>query len=269
MNTSRPFDSLAPIYDDAFTHTPIGQYLRGRIHARLDQNIHPGEHVLELGCGTGEDALHLAGRGVYVLATDASESMLDVARSKAQGNPLLEFAHLDLRFLPLALRERGPGGEGLPFDAAFSNFGPLNALDDWRPLAAWLAQQIKPGGMVGLGIMGPLCLWETAWHGLHGNFKTASRRWKGSATFQADVSAAPMTVYYPSIARIQRDFAPHFRCTHVEPVGLFLPPSDAFAVIEKRPRLLAWLTALEDRSKQFASLARFADHYWIEFTRTE
>jgi SAM-dependent methyltransferase len=265
--TTQPFDSLAPTYDDTFTHTPIGQYLRGRIHARLDQHFHPGDQVLEFGCGTGEDALHLAYRGVRVLATDASESMLDVARAKAQDNPLVEFAHLDLRFLPLAMRKRGPGGEGLPFDDAFSNFGPLNALNDWRPLAAWLAQHIKPGGIVGLGVMGPLCLWETAWHTLHGDFKTAFRRWKGQATFQADDSAALMTVYYPSITRIQRDFAPHFRCIHVEPVGLFLPPSDAFPVIEKRPRLLRLLTTLEDRSQGFALLARFADHYWIEFER--
>jgi hypothetical protein len=50
-------------------------------------------------------------------------------------------------------------------------------------------------------------------------------------------------------------------------VGLFLPPSDAFAVIEKRPRLLRLLTALEDYCTRFAPLAYFADHYWIEFKR--
>lgn len=263
MASVQPFDPLAPTYDDTFTHTPIGQYLRGRIHARLDQHFHPGDHVLELGCGTGEDALHLAQRGVHVLATDASDSMLTIARAKAQGNPLIEFANLNVHSVG-AHRDAPVPLHPTPFDAAFSNFGPLNALDDWQPLAAWLAQQIKPGGFVGLGIMGSLCLWETAWHALHGDFKTAIRRWKGQAAFD---SAAPMTVYYPSIARIQRDFAPYFRCIHIEPVGLFLPPSDAFAVIEKRPRLLRLLTALEDRAARFALLARFADHYWIEFER--
>jgi SAM-dependent methyltransferase len=266
MDSAQPFDPLAAAYDDTFTHTPIGRYLRGRIHARLDQHVQPGDYVLELGCGTGEDALHLARRGVRVLAADASAAMLDVARAKVQGNALVEFANVDIRCL--GVRRRAPlQPQNTVFDAAFANFGPLNALDDWRPLAAWLAGQIKPGGMVGLGIMGPLCLWETLWHGLHGDFRTASRRWKGQAAFQADHAAVPMNVYYPSVTRIKRDFAPHFRCIHVEPVGLFLPPSDAFAIIEKRPRLLRLLTALEDGSQRFALLARLADHYWIEFER--
>ena len=263
----QPFDPLAPTYDDTFTHTQIGRYLRVRVHARLDQHFRAGDHVLELGCGTGEDALYLAGRGVHVTATDASEAMLALTRAKTQGNPLVRVEKLDLRFVPFALRERGPGGEGLSFDGIVANFGPVNVLDDWRPLAAWLAGQVQPGGIVGLGVMGPLCLWEIAWHGLHGDFKTAFRRLNGQATFQADDSAEPLPVHYPPIHRLTRDFAPHFRRVHLEALGLFLPPSDVFGVVEKRPRLLKLLTGLEDRFARYPMLARFADHYWIEFER--
>lgn len=281
------FDSLAPTYDEAFTRTTIGRYLRERVWARLDRHFQPGDHVLELGCGTGEDALHLAGRGVRVLATDASESMLEVTRAKAQGNPLVSVAQLDLRALtplriqtegekqfaefvksPLHSMERGFRGEvSASFDGAFANFGPVNVLADWRPLAGWLAERVRPGGIVGLGVMGPLCLWEIAWHGLHGDFKTAFRRLNGQASFQADESSEPLAIYYPTIKRLERDFAPHFRRVHLEAVGLFLPPSDVCGVVEKRPRLLRLLTALEDRCARFALLARFADHYWIEFER--
>lgn len=261
------FDPLAPTYDDTFTQTQIGRYLRGRVHARLDQHFRAGDHVLELGCGTGEDALYLAGRGARVTATDASAAMLAVTRAKTQGNSLVRVEQLDLRFLPLALRERGVGGEGLSFDGIFANFGPVNVLDDWRTLAAWLAGQIKPGGIVGLGVMGPLCLWEMGWHALHGDFRTAFRRLNRQTTFQADDSTEPLPVHYPSIHRLTRDFAPHFRRVHVEALGLFLPPSDAFGVIEKRPRLLKLLTGLEDRFAKYPPLAHFADHYWIEFER--
>jgi hypothetical protein len=66
---------------------------------------------------------------------------------------------------------------------------------------------------------------------------------------------------------MERDLAPHFRRIHLEAVGLFLPPSDVFGVIEKRPRLLRRLIALEDRFARIPALAHFADHYWIEFQK--
>lgn len=141
------FDSLTPTYDDSFTHTAIGRYLREQVHARLDRRFHADDHVLELGCGTGEDALYLASRGVRVTATDVSDAMLNAARAKTAGNPLVSVDKLDLRKLPQDASAN--------FDGVYSNFGPLNCLDDWQPLAAWLAQRIRPGGIAGFSL---LCL---------------------------------------------------------------------------------------------------------------
>src|SRR5215207_7784405 len=93
------FDLLAPTYDEDFTCSPIARWLRDQTHARLDTLFHAGETVLELGCGTGEDALYLARRGVRVLATDASEEMLAAAGVKATGEPLMSVQKLDIRDL--------------------------------------------------------------------------------------------------------------------------------------------------------------------------
>lgn len=263
MTSSQAFDPLATTYDEAFTYSPIAQYLRAQVHARLNHHFQAGDHVLELGCGTGEDALYLASRGIHVTATDVSDQMLDVTRAKTADNPLVTTAKLDLRNLPSSDYQ-------LPttsYSGVYSNFGPLNCLDDWRPLAAWLGERVKPGGVVGLGVMSPICLWEIGWHGLHGDLRTATRRWRKTTTFQPDDSTAPIPIQYPSIRRLTRDFAPHFRRVHVQGIGLFLPPSDAFGVIEKRPRLMQRLMNLERRFTKFSQLAIFADHYWIEFER--
>jgi SAM-dependent methyltransferase len=287
MTPQNAFDLLASDYDETFSYTPIGRYLRGRVHSRLERLFRAGDHVLELGCGTGEDALRLAGRGVSVLATDASEAMLDIAQAKTADSGRVRVEKLDLRMLPVS-GDTGstpnPQPSALAFDGAFANFGPLNGLDDWRPLAAWLSARVKPGGMAAFGVMSPLCMWEMIWHGTHGDFKTAFRRWRKDTRFQPQkpsppsplpqgegkssrFAAEPFRVSYPTIRRLTRDFAPHFRRVHVEPLGLFLPPSDVFGGVEKRPGLLKVLMRLEDRFGRWGGLALLADHYWIEFER--
>jgi ubiquinone/menaquinone biosynthesis C-methylase UbiE len=86
------FDTLAPTYDNDFTQQAIGQILRARVHQRLLSHFSASQHVLEIGCGTGEDALFLAEQGITVTATDASEEMLSIAREKTnhQDNVIVE-----------------------------------------------------------------------------------------------------------------------------------------------------------------------------------
>jgi SAM-dependent methyltransferase len=319
------FDALAPTYDDDFTRSPIARHLRARVHARLDALVSPGEAALELGCGTGEDALHLAQRGVQITATDASPLMRDMARAKLAGYTNARITHLDLQelnhrgtentegdsisrqpsivsFQPSAFSQPPiPNTQYLipntqpsalspqSFSLAYANFGVINCLSDWQPLAVWLAGQVRLGGRVAFGVMSPYCLWETAWHGLHGDWQVATRRWrKQGAAFSGQpsgishqvsalsyqpsaISQPPIAnslIHYPAIARLTHDFAPYFRRVHVEPLGVFLPPSDVYGVLEKRPRLLRLLMALDKRIGQARKLALFADHYWIEFART-
>ncbi|HEX2623191.1 MAG TPA: class I SAM-dependent methyltransferase [Phototrophicaceae bacterium] len=253
------FDILAPDYDPAFTTTQIGRWLRGRVHARLNTLYHAGYQVLELGCGTGEDARHLAAQGIHITATDASPEMLKVAAAKNTQTPLATFAPLNLAALP------DNDFTGL-YDGVFASFGVLNCIPDWKPLAAWLAARVRPGGKIAFGIMSPYCVWEIMWHGAHLHLRTATRRLRKSAPFQINNSEV-MPIYYPTPRRIRRDFAPHFRSTHLEGLGLFLPPSDAFGVIEKRPRLLKTLTLVDHHTSRMRWLAAMADHYWIEFER--
>lgn len=263
-----PFDSLAAAYDDDFTHTQIGRWLRGRVHARLNTLFRAGDHVLELGCGTGEDALHLAGQGIHVMATDASTAMLEITRTKTHENTFVQVEYLDLTHLPAAApRPSEMDGDWSGYTGIFSDFGAVNVVSDWRALAFWLSTQLAPGGSVAFAVMGRYCLWEMIWHTLHLNFRTAFRRLRGRATFQPNPATPPITIYYPTLNRLQRDFSLWFDVTHIESVGLTLPPSDVYGVIEKRPRLLRLLMNLEKSYSRSRFLTRFADHYWIEFRK--
>ena len=62
------FDELAEVYDADFTNTLLGTLLRDAVWRRIDRLFAAGDRVLDLGCGTGADAVHLAERGVRVMA---------------------------------------------------------------------------------------------------------------------------------------------------------------------------------------------------------
>jgi len=93
------FDALAADYDASFTATPLGTLLREAVWRRLDARFAPGDRVLELACGTGEDAIHLARRGVQVTALDASPAMVETARRKVAAaglEGLVEVRQMDI-----------------------------------------------------------------------------------------------------------------------------------------------------------------------------
>lgn len=257
---SHAFDSLAQEYDTSFTQTPIAQAIRQAVHARLTALFPRESTVLELGCGTGEDAHFLATQGVNVFASDVSSVMLDVAKAKNAQLPNVHLFPLDLNALstpPLDLP---------PLDGAFANFGVINCVHDRPSLAKWLSERIGEGGKVGLCVMSPDCAWEIGWHLLHAQPNIAFRRWR-VATFQPDENAPPVAVYCPTPRTLWNDFKPYFSVQCVLPLGVFLPPTALYPVAEKRPRLLRFLLQLEEKVSQVSSLARFADHYWIELKR--
>ncbi len=254
---SHPFDALAPTYDADFTHTATARFLRARVQARLAQLFAAGQHVLELGCGTGEDAAFLGARGVRVTATDASSAMLAIARAKTAALPNVAVGLLDLNALP---------DDTARYDGAFANFGVLNCVREVDALAAWLAARLPRDGMAAFVVMSPLCVWEMAWYALHLDCETATRRWRVSS-FQPTPDSAPITITCPRPRALARTFAPHFRVVQLAPLGLFLPPTALYAAVEKRPRLHKLLLQWEAKAAHARAFAALADHYWIVFAR--
>jgi SAM-dependent methyltransferase len=82
MSTAALFERLAARYDELWTETPVGQAQRNVVWRVVDSLFGAGDCVLDIGCGTGEDAAHLGSRGVLVYGVDASPAM--VARARAR-----------------------------------------------------------------------------------------------------------------------------------------------------------------------------------------
>jgi SAM-dependent methyltransferase len=256
---SAPFDALAADYDTGFTATPLGALLREAVHRRLDAHFAAGNRVLEIACGTGEDAVHLGRRGVRVLATDASEAMVERTREKVTAAGLegiVEPRHLAIEDLASLA---GPFGS---FDGAFSDFGGLNCVADLPAAARDLAGLLRPGAALLLCVMGPLVPWEWAGVLRRGEPGKAFRRLR-----RGGVPWRGVTVRYPSPAALRRAFAPAFRSVRLSAVNALLPPTEWEGWAARHPRLLAALARWERRLETVPPLPWLADHYLLELVR--
>jgi SAM-dependent methyltransferase len=253
-----PFDAVAESYDREFTHTLLGRELRARVWQQLAARFPAGSRVLELNCGTGEDAAWLARCGVEVVATDVSNAMLAVAKRKTV-EMTVEVRRLDLAY---------PEADFHPglFDGAFSNFGGLNCVADLRPLARVLSLWLKPGAALIVVVMGPICLWEMAWYLLHGEPRAACRRWARGGT-EARVGKRTVKVYYPWPGEVARAFAPAFRRAQLTGLGVTLPPTTMAATMERYKGLLRRLSAIEKPLARVWPLSSLGDHYILEMER--
>ncbi|MDO8365451.1 MAG: methyltransferase domain-containing protein [Saprospiraceae bacterium] len=263
------FDAIAHDYDAAFSHTTVGRLLRARVWyctggfsfrtiASAPAAKAAGT-VLELNCGTGEDAIWFAKQGFQVLATDVSPEMVAVAKAKIAQAGLSENAMV--RVCSFAEIEKIPEGN---FDLIFSNFGGLNCVSppELRQLGPILAQKLKPGGKFVAVVMSRFCWWETLYFLLKMKPREAFRRFsRKPLDAQLDALTTVSTWYYSPSEFYKilnfNGFKPRFK-----PIGLWLPPSYLNPFFEKHMRLLGVLNFLEKKlAPQWLAFA--ADHFMI------
>ncbi|MCH9695896.1 MAG: class I SAM-dependent methyltransferase [Gammaproteobacteria bacterium] len=249
------FDNLAAEYDAAFSERAPARWLRDQVRARIAKLLPENSKILDIGCGTGDDALWFSTAGHSVVATDLSEAMLaaTLARKTAAGQ---RGERIDVRRFDIAAPSSDANEK---FDCAMSNFGALNCCADLSPLFECLSGQIERDGFVAFTIMGKSCLWEMLGFGLRGNISNATRRWRRQSTFESN--GMSQSVSYHSPASVERMANGRFKVESIAGVGVFVPSTEFFKVCEYRPRLLRSLSRVESVVANFWPFNRLGDHY--------
>jgi ubiquinone/menaquinone biosynthesis C-methylase UbiE len=256
------FDGIAEQYDDLFTRSLIGRAQRDAVWNVLQRTFRAGERVLELNCGTGEDAVFLGQMGVSVLACDASEGMVAVAarrmtrESRDARVQLQVCATEDLD----TLREVGL------FDGVLSNFSGLNCVLDLTAVARTLARMVRPGGRVVLCMSSRFCLWEALWYTAHVDLPRAFRRWRGHS--KGSLGRIDIDVRYPTRKEICRSFSPQFALKHFRGVGITVPPSYVEHVARKYPKALRTLRRVDQAIATWPVCRSVGDHELLVLERT-
>ena len=250
------FDSAATDYDQAFTHTAVGiaqreQVFRALKADRLDSN----QHILEINCGTGEDARHLHDLGNTVHATDFSEEMLSVAMNKfPEGN----FTQLDIRNIS-ELNDK--------YSLIFSNFGGLNCLSpkEFSDFLNAAHNQLSTHGHLVLVIMGKKCWWDNFYLFVKGKWSSIRRR-NTKEPVEVPVGDIQVKTWYYSPREVKRLLGEKYMVKRVKPIGLYVPPSYMAPFFERKGFLLS-LLKLKDRFIRFSFFSNFSDHYYISLQK--
>ena len=256
-----PFDIIAPDYDFRFSKSLIGEQQRGSTRQWLLQFLNDKEslNILEINCGTGDDALWLASLGHFVTATDQSQRMIEQANRKIYhcSHPhKVRFVLCDFRELDSIFHEK-------EYDLIFSNFSGLNCVSpaELEQIADNLSSLLKPSGHLAAVIFGKYCIWETIYFLAKGKLKNAFQRWRRKPVMIKLKGQNQQPVYYYSSGMFSRIFKA-FRLQQKKPVGLFIPPSYLESAMQRRPRFFKFLTGLENRFTN-SGFSQFADHTYF------
>ena len=255
LETRKAFDSAAPVYDAAYEWLPGIQRIRAITRRLYLENFPPRSRLLEINCGTGNDAVYLANHTMNVTATDLSPAMLEVARRKVHANGL----ERSIEVRPLAFSQLNELA-GAVFDGAYSNLGGLNCTDDLSSVAAALGGVVKRGGFFIATVMPPFCPWETLAFLARLQWRSSLRRMARGGTL-ATLHGGVVRTYYHSPRALAAAFAPYF--DHVRTFGLvvMLPPPNSARAYKWLGPARRLLETADDVVAGWPLFRSMGDHY--------
>jgi SAM-dependent methyltransferase len=245
------YDAIAAGYD---AQVQGDLWMRRVLHAHYARLFKPGDRVLDVGCGTGIDALFLAQRGVHVVAIDISSSMIAELQAKLRSSPIADRVQARV----LAVEDLGQLGNG-HFDGLISAFAGLSALDDLRQFSRDAAELVRPGGRLVLHLLNRFSLWECLGYMTHADWPSARSVGRlRTREFSIGGRAVRHRLYYAD-ELFQTAFAERFMLRDTYALGSLRPPH---TVHRFSPALVHYLERLDVRCGGWP-LLRYAGRFFV------
>jgi ubiquinone/menaquinone biosynthesis C-methylase UbiE len=263
------FDLIAPGYDAVYgpAANHVMSHLREENLALLMTTFSPDSLLLEIGCGTGEEAIALARKGYSVLATDIAPAMVAITQKKAATAGL---SSLITTMAKPAAQLRGAAAAAT-FDGAFASFGSLNCEPDLPALATSLSELLKPEARFVCSVMARWCPFEIFWYLLHGRpsraFRRLKRGWQEAKVSGLGASRVSVPVRYLSAANLLTALSPHFILIEIQSLGLLLPPPYMERVYRASESLWMFMRPLERRLRWRWPWRHMGDHLVLVFEK--
>lgn len=261
LKAADAFSRQSIVFDQLYETNTFIKYKRKRVREHLEQHLKPKSHILELNCGTGQDAIYLSLNGHNVHATDLAQGMLAEAKRKTAQLELQNLSYEQCSFTRLEeLAVKGP------YDAVFSNFGGLNCTDDLQKVIHSFSPLLKEKGTVTLVIISKFCLWELLLL-FTGKFKTAFRRFYNKGRSNAQVEGKSFSCWYYSPRQVLKYIKNDYELLSLEALCTIVPPSYIEHFPERYPLLFSLLKRVEFRLRDKWPFRATGDYFIITFRK--
>jgi SAM-dependent methyltransferase len=262
LDTRAAFDSVAADYDGPRGNNPLVQDMRQEMWHWLDASFSRPSRLLELGCGTGLDAVRMAERGHRITATDWSPLMAE--RTRARAERALMGERVEARVLGAHELDRLEGHA--LYDGAYSNLGALNCLPDLQGLARECGRLIKPGGRMVFAVIGRWCPWEIGHYARRRDWPRIGVRF-ARAMVPVRMNGHTVWTRYWTPRELYRPFAGQFARVHHRGLCVLVPPPYLTGVKDRHPRWHDSLWSWDRRICGWPLIRAMGDHFLIIMSR--
>ena len=219
---AQAFDSASEEYDFTISHNYINTWIRKRSIAELLEVSKPEDTLVEIGCGTGAEAVEIAKHVSRIIATDISSKMLEILDKKIQARKLSG------KIVPLQIRASevkqiaGLADAG-QVQVAYSFNGALNCEPELQKFGRNLSSVLAPGGYFVCSVRNSFCLGEALSHAAVLQFDRMAPRKKQPVMVSVGGMDIPAFYYQPKT--FTRFFTSQFKVRKIIGLPSFLPPA--------------------------------------------
>jgi ubiquinone/menaquinone biosynthesis C-methylase UbiE len=256
------FDSASEEYDFTIGRNFINTWIRRRSLQILRRMVRPQDFLLEIGCGTGAEAIEVSDWVSGIIATDVSARMIELVAIKAKAKGLQDkIIPFKLRASEISRIREANGSRAIRVGYSFN--GALNCEPDLDSFVSQLHTVLEPGGYFVCSIRNTTCASEMVSHGLALQFDRATPRKSQPTMVSVGGRDIPSTYYSPS--DFARRFAPHFIPEEVVGLPALLPPAYLSNYYLKLRSISSVLERLEPLVSGIAPFNRLGDQTLFVF----
>lgn len=246
-NLDEIFSEASNIYDQKILSNFVNMYIRTIEMSTLLRYSRGNARVLEIGCGTGEEASRfIKETGNDLICLDVSRGMINFAKNKMEKLGIID------RFNSV----KGPASAvqsiGNSFDLIYSFNGALNTEPRIRETASGIYNSLKDHGILIFSVRNRKCLGESILYSILGKSERVTERIKEEITVEVVGKKVKSRYYSPS--EILSIFN-QFKLVEKKGLAIILPPYLAEKISSKiLKRLLEFLEIALSSLPIFSSL---------------
>ena len=261
---SEAFDSASEEYDFTIHQNFINVWIRERSIKEILSISRPGDVLLEIGSGTGVEALEISRYVSGIVATDISKEMISLVERKVRARGLQN----KIKSVQLGASEIGKIAPYLPngkVRVSYSFNGALNCEPRLEEFSKELSTIIEPDGFFVCSIRNTLCMSEAISHALVLQFDKMAPRKK--QPIMVSVGGIDIPSYYYSPVKFVKFFEENFKVRKMIGLPAILPPAYLSNLYFKARKVLSFAERAEAAFAGHYPLNRFGDQTLIIFQR--